>query len=213
MADRPLPTRDAPPRMTSYEDERASFRLAVPERFNAVLDIVERWAREAPDDLALVSLGPTGDLVREQSVADLAFESRRAARALLALGVGPGDPVFVMLPRVPEWYAVMLGAIRIGAVPMPAPNQLTPRDISYRLRTADAPGAAPPQRVGRGRAGLARLRRARRRGGRRRDAGGPHGPRGSDAALLHERDGEPPEDGHAAFELRARPRPVRPLLA
>ncbi|MCW3012262.1 MAG: Acyl-CoA synthetase [Solirubrobacterales bacterium] len=134
-----IPTdRSAPPRMGDYDDDRASFRLDVPERFNPVLDIIERWAQESPDDLALVSLDGAGDTIARQSVADLALESRRAARALLALGVRKGDPVFVMLPRIPAWYSVLLGAIRIGAVPMPAPNLLTSRDIAYRLERGEA---------------------------------------------------------------------------
>jgi len=132
------PDRSAPPRLEHYEDERATYAVDVPARFNPVLDIVERWAAEAPDDLALVSLGPAGETVAEHTVSELASESRRAARALLSLGVGKGDPVFIMLPRGPEWYAAMLGTIRIGAIAMPAPNQLTARDISYRLRSADA---------------------------------------------------------------------------
>jgi len=115
-----------------------SSGASAPQRFNAVLDIVERWAAEAPDDMALVSLGPAGDVVREQTAADLAYESRRAARALLELGVERGDRVFVMLPRIPEWYSAMLGAIRMGAVPMPGPNQLTARDIAYRISAAGA---------------------------------------------------------------------------
>jgi acyl-coenzyme A synthetase/AMP-(fatty) acid ligase len=136
-----LPTRSAAPNLTDYAQERASYALALPERFNPVLDIVETWAAEAPDDVALLSLGPAGETVASQSAADLALQSRRAARALLELGVVKGERVFVMLPRVPEWYAVMLGAIRIGAIPMPAPNQLTTRDISYRIRAAGAVAA------------------------------------------------------------------------
>ena len=132
---------DVPPRLTDYETECATFRIEVPERFNAVIDVVERWAAEAPADMALVSLDGQGDVVAEQTVADLARESRRAARALLALGIQKGDPVFVMLPRVPAWYAVVLGAIRIGAVPTPGTNQLTSRDIAYRFRSADAVAA------------------------------------------------------------------------
>ena len=46
-----------------------------------------------------------------------------------------------MLPRVPAWYTAMLGAIRIGAVVMPAPNMLTPRDIGYRIGTSGAVAA------------------------------------------------------------------------
>ena len=132
------PRRDAPPRLTDYAAERASYRVDVPERFNPVIDIVERWAVEAPDDVALVSLDGQGGVVAEQTTAELARESRRAARALIELGIEKGDPVFIMLPRVPAWYAALLGTMRIGAVPMPGTNQLTSRDIAYRLRRADA---------------------------------------------------------------------------
>jgi acyl-coenzyme A synthetase/AMP-(fatty) acid ligase len=136
-----LPNRSAEPRMRDYAEEAASFRLEVPEVFNPVLDIVDRWADEAPQDLALVSLDAEGGVVAEQTAADLARESRRAARALLDAGIGKGDRVFIMLPRVPAWYTAMLGAIRIGAVVMPAPNMLTPRDIGYRIGTAGAVAA------------------------------------------------------------------------
>ena len=137
MPDRPLPDRTALPNMTSYEEARATYRVHVPERFNPTVDIVERWAQEAPDDLALVSLGPGGESVAEHTAAALADAGQRVARALLAHGVKPGDPVFIMLPRVPAWYAAMLGVIRIGAVPMPGTNQLTSRDIAYRIGAAD----------------------------------------------------------------------------
>ena len=43
-----------------------------------------------------------------------------------------------MLPRVPDWYDVVLGCIKLGAVPMPATTLLTPRDIAYRLNSAEA---------------------------------------------------------------------------
>jgi acyl-coenzyme A synthetase/AMP-(fatty) acid ligase len=144
-----FPDRSAPPRLTSYEDERARYRPEVPDAYNPVIDIVERWGEEAPNDIALVSLDGRGGVVAEHTAADLAREAREAARALLDLGVKPGDPVFIMLPRVPAWYAAMLGVIRIGAIAMPGTNQLTPKDIAYRIRSsgavaavADASGAA-----------------------------------------------------------------------
>lgn len=136
-----LPDRSAPPRLADYEAERASFRLAVPEVFNPTIDIVEAWAERAPEAMALVSLDGGGGVVAEQTTSDLARESRRAARALAAAGIGKGDRVFVMLPRVPAWYAAVLGAIRIGAVVAPAPNMLTPRDIGYRVGTLGAVAA------------------------------------------------------------------------
>jgi acyl-coenzyme A synthetase/AMP-(fatty) acid ligase len=135
------PDRSTPPNLTSYEEARATYRVELPERFNPVIDIIDAWAAEAPGDLALVSLGPDGATVAEHTVAEVARESRRAARALLELGIAKGDPIFIMLPRVPAWYFAMLGAIRIGAVVMPGTNQLTARDISYRIRAADAVAA------------------------------------------------------------------------
>src|SRR5438067_2344343 len=135
------PDGHAPPRLEDYDAERTTYRVEVPGDFNAVVDIIERWADEAPDDMALVSLDGTGGVVAEQTAADLALQARRAARALIELGVKKGDPVFLMLPRVPAWYAAVLGAIRLGAVPMPGTGQLTSRDIAYRLRSADAVAA------------------------------------------------------------------------
>jgi acetyl-CoA synthetase len=138
MAQTPLADRSSPPNMDSYEEARRDYAITVPERFNPTLDIVERWGAEAPDELALVSLGPDGETLAEHTAAQLSARARMAGRALLAQGVKPGDRVFIMLPRVPAWYEAMLGAVRIGAVVMPGTNQLTARDIAYRISAANA---------------------------------------------------------------------------
>ena len=135
------PTRDVEPRLVDYDRARAEFTLDVPERFNPVLAIIESWAAEDPDAPAVLSLDAAGDVVQLDTAADLARASRAAARALLDLGIGQGDHVFVMLPRVPAWYAAMLGCMRIGAVPMPGPNLLTAKDIAYRVERAGAKAA------------------------------------------------------------------------
>jgi acyl-coenzyme A synthetase/AMP-(fatty) acid ligase len=136
-----LPDRHSPPRLADYEQERARYRVDVPERFNAVTHIVDRWAADEPAAPALLSLDERGEVTAAHTAAELARESRRAARALQGLGVAMGDPVFVMLPRVPAWYFAMLGAMRIGAVPMPGPNLLTSRDIAYRVQRGEAVAA------------------------------------------------------------------------
>jgi acetyl-CoA synthetase len=135
------PGRDAEPRLTDYVSEVASFRLEVPERFNPVLAIVETWAKKSADDPAILSLDARGDVVQVDTIGELAAATRRTARALIAAGVQKGDHIFVMLPRVPEWYAAMLGCMRIGAVPMPGPNLLTTKDIKDRMSRAGAVGA------------------------------------------------------------------------
>lgn len=138
---RPRPERSAPANVTDYGAAAAGFRLEVPDRFNPVLDIVEAWAREDPDAPAVLSLDAAGEVTACQTVAGLAADSRRAARAMLAAGIGKGDHVFVMLPRIRQWHAALLGAMRIGAIPMPGPNLLTPKDITDRLTRARAVAA------------------------------------------------------------------------
>src|SRR5712691_8885462 len=135
------PGRDAPPNMTDYEAERANFHLEVPARFNWVLDVFERRAAANPDSLALLSLDATGAVSARHSWSQLARETRRMGNALTGLGVGKGDPVFLMVPRIPEWYVAALGAIRIGAVPMPGTMLLTGKDIEYRMGRAGAVAA------------------------------------------------------------------------
>jgi len=79
-----------------------------------------------------------GGDARRFSFADLAASSNRAANFLASLGVRKGDPVFVMLPRIAEWYDVVLGCNKLGAVPLPGATLLTARGIAYRLEKAGA---------------------------------------------------------------------------
>jgi acyl-coenzyme A synthetase/AMP-(fatty) acid ligase len=130
--------RDRAPNMTDYDATRASFRHEVPELFNYARDVVDAWARTDPEKLALVSVGPDGGNIRRHTFADIARASNRAANYFASLGVGMGDRVFVMLSRVPDWYAVVLGCFKLGAVPMPGTTQLTPRDVEYRVNAAEA---------------------------------------------------------------------------
>jgi acyl-coenzyme A synthetase/AMP-(fatty) acid ligase len=127
--------------MTDYEAERAAFRLDVPERFNFVLDVLEKRAKATPDGLALLALDAAGTETARYSWAEMARETRRMGNALAGLGVQKGDPLFIMLPRIPEWYVAALGAIRIGAIPMPGTNLLTGKDIEYRIQRANAVAA------------------------------------------------------------------------
>ncbi len=138
MSPIPLPDRSAAPNLRDHEQARASYRISVPPRFNPVSAILERWAAEAPHELALVTLGPHGELLSQLTAKELTERAQAAARTLWAHGVRAGDRVFIMLPRSVAWYEAMLGAIRIGAVVSPGTNQLTSRDIAYRIERAQA---------------------------------------------------------------------------
>ena len=127
--------------MVDYARTRAEFRVQIPDRFNYTGDIIGARAAETPDKIALIGIEPDGVTVNRYTFDDLARLAHRTAHVLRSRGVGRGDRVFVQLPRIVEWYAVMLGCFQIGAVPMPGTTQLMPKDQAYRINRADAVAA------------------------------------------------------------------------
>ncbi|HET9724726.1 MAG TPA: AMP-binding protein [Actinomycetota bacterium] len=132
---------DLAPNMLDYEETRRTFRLEVPERFNYARDVVDAWTAREPGRLALLAVDPAGEHPQRLSFGDLSRLSNRAANFLAAAGIGRGDRVFVMLPRIPEWHVALLGLIKLGAVPMPGTSLLTGRDIAFRVQRAEAVAA------------------------------------------------------------------------
>jgi acetyl-CoA synthetase len=123
--------------MSDYEAVRRSFQWQRPEHFNFAMDVIDRHAAERPDSLALLWSDEAGQ-ERRFTFAELKQQSLHAAQFLLSLGLRRGDRVFVLMPRVPEWWFVVLGCIRAGIVFMPGTPMLTPKDIRYRLSASDA---------------------------------------------------------------------------
>ena len=110
--------------------------LAAPDYFNFATDVIDRWAQTRPEAPALWWVDAATRAERKYSFREMAALSGQAANFLQARGVKPGDRVLVMLPRIPQWWIAMLGVIRLGAVPVPATLLLTPREVHYRLETA-----------------------------------------------------------------------------
>jgi acyl-coenzyme A synthetase/AMP-(fatty) acid ligase len=111
-----------------------------PEFFNFTADVMDGWARTHPRGLALWCVDARTGAEQKFTFGELAALSRRAANVFRAHGLRRGDRVLVMLPRIPQWWIAMLGLIRLGAVPIPATQQLSARDVSYRLETAQIRG-------------------------------------------------------------------------
>jgi acyl-coenzyme A synthetase/AMP-(fatty) acid ligase len=120
--------------MADYEATVRDFRLEVPERFNFARQVVGRWA-EDPGKLAMHWLSASG-AERRITFREFAERSDRFAELLQRHGVAPGDRVMVQLPRVPEWWEVLLGCLKAGAVAVPGTVLLTPKDIHYRTTLA-----------------------------------------------------------------------------
>ena len=123
-------------KFSTYEDFLRNFRLKVPERFNFAFDVVDRMARECPNDRALLWVNPQGD-VRDFTFADIARESDRTANMLREQGIGFGDKVMLILKRHYEFWFCILALHKLGAVAIPATNQLQAKDIVYRCNSAE----------------------------------------------------------------------------
>ena len=119
-----------------YQETYRTFRLDVPERFNWAYEVFDRWGRD-PSKVAMVWVSNDG-VSREITFRETEERSKRAANALKGLGGQPGDRVFIMLPRLAEWWEIMIGCIRGLLVSVPGTTLLTTRDIAYRVNASEA---------------------------------------------------------------------------
>ena len=125
--------------MTDYEATYRDFRWERPESFNFATDVIDRWAAERPEAPALQWSDEAGH-AQVFNWRELKQRSVHAAQFLTSLGLHKGHRVFVMMPRVPEWWFLVLGCIRAGIVFMPGTPMLTAKDIRYRLVASEAHG-------------------------------------------------------------------------
>ena len=92
----------------------------------------DAMARKLPDREALVFEE------RRFTFAEVAVKVNRAAKALMALGVRPGDHVCLWLNNCDDWIFVMYGLAKIGAVQIPVNTRFRTRDLSYVLHQSDS---------------------------------------------------------------------------
>ena len=116
---------------TSVEDYNKNLEFIIPENFNFAYDVMDAWAEEKPDGLALLWTNDQGAEIRT-TFAELKEQSDQAASYLQTLGIGKNDPVMLILKRRYEWWVVMLALCKIEAIVIPATHMLTKHDIVYR---------------------------------------------------------------------------------
>lgn len=120
---------------TSNKDFREHLKFNVPETFNFAIDVVDAWASESPDKLAMIWTNDKGE-ERRYTFADLKEESDRTASFFQSLGIGKGDMVMLILKRRHQFWTCMLALNKLGAVAIPATFLLTSKDIIYRCEKA-----------------------------------------------------------------------------
>jgi acetyl-CoA synthetase len=123
--------------MADYAVTKASFKLKTPEFYNFGFDVIDKRANEA-DKLAFITVNASGNDIKHFQFSDLSKISNQFANGLLDLGVKKRELAFVMIPRIAEWYAVMIGSCKLGVVTMPGTNLLTAKDIEYRINRSKA---------------------------------------------------------------------------
>ncbi len=117
---------------TDYLAAHREFSWPRLDEFNWALDWFDVIAREHPDRLALWIV--TEDRPdTKMSYADLSARSDQVATWLRGLGVGRGDHVLLMLGNQAPLWEVILAAMKLGAVIIPAATLLQPADIADRI--------------------------------------------------------------------------------
>ncbi len=106
----------------------------IPARYNFARDVLDQLDPEA---LALWWISSDGGEAK-LTFGAIAEQSRQVCNLLSAAGIGRGDTVVVLLPRIVEWWILNIACLRLGAIISPGPAQLTRDDIEYRLRRSSA---------------------------------------------------------------------------
>jgi len=121
---------------SSYEDFSENFHVTAPDDFNFAYDCMDVLGDEKPDKPALLWTNVAGDR-KLFTFGDMKKYSSQTANYLTSLGIKKGDMVLLILKRHYEFWWTILALHKIGAVAIPASNQLMPKDIVYRCNAAD----------------------------------------------------------------------------
>jgi acetyl-CoA synthetase len=106
-------------------------------KLNMVHNCIDKWVRETPDAVALISEYEDGG-VRQFSFTELDREVSRLAGALRSMGVGRGDCVGLYLPMIPEVVISLLAVAKIGAVFIPLFSGYGADAVAVRLADSGA---------------------------------------------------------------------------
>ena len=105
------------------------------EKFNFAFDIVDGIAKKHPEQLAMLHVAD--DFTeRKFTFGEMSELSSRAANYLQSLGIGRGDKVMLVLKRHWQFWPAVLACHKLGAVVIPATNQLMVHDFTYRFKAA-----------------------------------------------------------------------------
>ena len=120
------------------EDENGtptSIQFKNTENFNFAFDLVDALADKEPQKLAMLHISQD-KTERRFTFKDIKKASAQCANYFKSLGIKKGDRVMLVLKRHYQFWFAMLGLNKLGAIAIPAPNQLQEHDFEYRFQAA-----------------------------------------------------------------------------
>ena len=105
------------------------------DKFNFAFDVMDKIAEKDPDKMAMLHISKD-KTERRFTFKDIKKESNRSANYFKSLGIKKGDRVLLVLKRHYQYWFAMLGLNKLGAIAIPATNQLQPHDFEYRFNAA-----------------------------------------------------------------------------
>lgn len=102
-------------------------------------DIFDSHALNRPNNTALYIIRPnlTADAISFSAMRDI---SNRTVGWLREHGISKGQKVLVILGKDPAFWPIMLGLLKLGAIPIPGTTQLTRSDLLFRIKVSEANG-------------------------------------------------------------------------
>ena len=105
------------------------------DKFNFAFDCVDAIANNTPDKLAMLHIDKN-KLTRTFTFNDMKRRSNQTANYFKSLGIQKGDRVMLVLKRHYQFWFSMLALHKLGAIAIPATNQLLAHDFEYRFQSA-----------------------------------------------------------------------------
>jgi acetyl-CoA synthetase len=115
-----------------YAAAMAEFSWPHLVEFNWALDWFDQIAAEHPGRAAL-HIVADGDAAAQLSYAEMATRSNQVANWLRGLGARRGDRLLLMLGNIAPLWEIILAAMKLGVVIIPASTLLGPDDLADRI--------------------------------------------------------------------------------
>jgi len=120
---------------TNENGELSKITFKNEETFNFGFDIVDGLAKKCPNKTALIYVSEEME-ERRFTFADIKKYSNMTANYFKSLGIKKGDRVMLVLKRHYQFWFSIIALHKIGAIVIPATNQLVQHDFTYRFKAA-----------------------------------------------------------------------------